>query len=271
MDSTVSFNLQKLQISDDQEGVRYSLVVNDRSIDLNSCIGKTLRLMFAGRIHCVACGRMTKKSFNQGYCYPCFRSLAACDRCIISPQWCHYHQGTCREPEWGETHCMQPHIVYLANTSGLKVGITRQSRIPARWLDQGAYAALMILEVPSRLASGLVEVMFKQHVSDRTDWRRMLKGDPEPVDLPAERDRLMALCRAEHREISDAVPIPDAPTRIFSYPVSKYPQKPNAVNLDKQSVVEGTLVGIKGQYLILDTGVLNIWRHAGYQVSLQFA
>ena len=117
--------------------VAYSIAVGDTRIPLNDLIGRPLRLDFDGVIRCIHCDRKTNKSFNQGFCYPCFRKLAACDSCIMSPEKCHYHLGTCREPEWGEAHCMVEHVVYLANSSGLKVGITRASQVPTRWIDQG--------------------------------------------------------------------------------------------------------------------------------------
>ena len=172
--------------------VEYVLPVGDVLIDLNLLLGQTVRLDFGGRIFCVACGRQTNRSFNRGYCYPCFQGLAQCDLCIVKPELCHYDRGTCREPAWGETHCMQPHYVYLANSSGVKVGITRRTQIPTRWMDQGATQALLIAYVPSRHRAGLVEVLLKRHVSDRTDWRRMLKGVPEPADLVARRAALFA-------------------------------------------------------------------------------
>ena len=264
------FALRKLRISEEGGGqVRYHLATHDGEIDLNSCIGQSLRLEANGQIHCIGCGNSTKKSFDRGYCYRCFITLAACDKCIIKPQLCHYQFGTCRQPKWGETHCMQPHIVYLSNTSGLKVGITRKSRVVSRWLDQGASAALIILEVASRLLSGKVEVIIGQHTADRTDWRRMLRGDPEALDLVAERDRLLALCFNLDPIFGDTRQLPTAKIKTFNYPVRTYPQRLTAINLDKTAVVEGTLEGMKGQYLILDSGVLNIWRHVGYQVSLQ--
>lgn len=170
---------------------------------------------------------------------------------------------------------MQPHFVYLSNTSGIKVGITRQTQIPTRWVDQGATEALPIFKVQTRLQSGLVEVMCKNHVADRTDWRRMLKGDGDPVDLHAVRDELIALCDDEleafrQRFGADALqPLPDAETASLRYPVDSYPAKVTALNLDKTPTIEGTLQGIKGQYLILDSGVLNVRKYTGYKVTVE--
>ncbi|MCI0732762.1 MAG: DUF2797 domain-containing protein, partial [Methylococcaceae bacterium] len=171
--------------------VRYSLVHGDGELTMNPLLGTSLSLRYTGEIHCIHCGRPTKKSFNQGYCYPCFSSLARCDLCIVRPEQCHFEAGTCREPEWALGHCMQDHIVYLANSSGLKVGITRKSQIPTRWIDQGAVQALAIIQVKSRFQAGLIEVILKSRVSDKTSWQQMLKGNAENVDLERARDQLL--------------------------------------------------------------------------------
>ncbi len=254
--------------------VDYALRAGDSDVALNPLLGKTLKLEYSGTINCVHCGRKTNKSFNQGYCYPCFQSLAQCDSCIIHPEKCHFDQGTCREPAWGERFCMQDHIVYLANSSGLKVGITRATQVPTRWIDQGATQALAIMRVRSRLQSGTLEVMFKQHVADKTNWRDMLKGDAERLDMAAERDRLLGECKEEIAELEQrfgffAISVLNgiAPVDI-DYPVREYPSKINSFNFDKEPVVEGTLLGIKGQYLIFDGGVINLRRYSGYEVTV---
>jgi len=192
----------------------------------------------------------------------------------MKPETCHYEQGTCREPEWGEAVCMQDHIVYLANSSGLKVGITRIGQVPTRWIDQGATQAVAIFRVKTRYQSGLVEVMFKNHVSDRTDWRKMLKGVAEPLDLAAERERLLAECAAEIEKLQqqfgvDAIQIlPAEPVLSIDYPVQQYPSKVSSLNFDKTAEISGELKGIKGQYLILDIGVINIRKFSGYQIEM---
>ncbi len=267
-------NIRKM-ITTDSNPVAYTLPIGEEQIPLNSLLGKTVCLTFTGDIHCVVCGRKTKKSFNQGYCYPCFRDLAQCDLCIVKPELCHYDQGTCREPEWGEAHCMQPHIVYVANSSGLKVGITRGSQIPTRWMDQGAVQALPVFRVQSRYQAGLLEVMFKKHISDRTDWRRMLKGDPEPADLSAKSAELRSICSDEldkQRAVAGEAGISlleEEAVRSFTYPVLEYPTKVKALNFDKTQEIAGTLLGIKGQYLIFDTGVLNVRKFGGYWLQFE--
>ena len=267
-------NLRKMRGTLDGDAVSYGLPLNDEVVPLNDLIGHSLTLSYLGEINCIACGRKTKKSFNQGYCYPCFQKLAQCDSCIVSPQKCHYHEGTCREPEWGDNHCMIDHFVYLANTSGLKVGITRGTQIPTRWIDQGAVQALPIFRVATRLDSGLVEVLFKDHVADKTAWQTMLKGVAVELDLTQERDRLADLVSDEIKALQDTrgltaiTPINEFDVQAINYPVLEYPTKVKSMTFDKLPEVSGRLMGIKGQYLIFDTGVINMRRHAGYRIAV---
>lgn len=254
--------------------VTYNLKVGDTRLPLNELIGRTIQIDFEGTIRCIHCDRSTSKSFSQGYCYPCFRKLAACDICIMSPEKCHYHLGTCREPEWGETHCMVDHVVYLANSSGLKVGITRGTQVPTRWIDQGAVSAIPMLHVATRQLAGLVEVVCKQHVADRTNWRAMLKGDVPEVNLGEERATLLAGIQSELAELRNAHgdhALREATDEALelSYPVETWPEKIKTHNLDKTPTVNGVLQGIKGQYLILDTGVINIRKYTAYHIRFQ--
>lgn len=255
--------------------VQYTLDLDGQSVCLNPVIGHPLTLRYSGAIHCVECGRKTNKSFSQGFCYPCFKKLASCDSCIVSPEKCHYDEGTCRQPEWGEAHCLQPHYVYLANSSGVKVGITRGTQVPTRWMDQGAVAALPVMKVKTRKISGLVEVAFKAHVADKTSWQKMLKGVAEPVDLVARRDELLAELDGElstlKAELGDDSMelVSDADVVDIEYPVDTYPEKVKSFNFDKTPEVGGILQGIKGQYLIFDTGVINIRKFGGYEVELE--
>lgn len=254
--------------------VTYNLKVGDTRVPFNELIGRPIQIDFEGTIRCIHCDRSTNKSFSQGYCYPCFRKLAACDTCIMSPEKCHYHLGTCREPEWGETHCMVDHVVYLANSSGLKVGITRGTQVPTRWIDQGAVSAIPMLHVATRQLAGLVEVVCKQHVADRTNWRAMLKGEVPKVNLAKEREALLARIQPElvefRKEHGDQA-IREATDEALdlSYPVDVWPEKIKTHNLDKAPTVNGVLQGIKGQYLILDTGVINIRKYTAYHIRLQ--
>ncbi|MCQ8128974.1 DUF2797 domain-containing protein [Methylomonas rivi] len=266
-------SLQKMtaQLADT---VAYRLPVGDDEMDLNPLLGQPIRLRHSGRIFCVHCQKKTNKSFNQGYCYPCFIKLAQCDMCIMKPETCHYAAGTCREPGWGEEFCFQPHIVYLANSSGIKVGITRRSQTPTRWIDQGAVQAMPVFQVASRHISGLIEVALAAHVSDKTSWQQMLKNNVKPLDLPAQRDELLAKCTDSLAAIaerfgSEAITfLADAETLHIEYPVLQYPAKVKSFNLDKDPEVSGVLQGIKGQYLLLDSGVINIRKFSGYEVEV---
>jgi hypothetical protein len=253
--------------------VEYSLPLGEDLLSLNPYLGNRIELHFTGNIFCTSCGRKTKKSFAQGHCFPCMKRLAACDMCIMKPETCHYYEGTCREPEWGEANCMAPHVVYLANTSGLKVGITRGTQTPTRWMDQGATQALPIYQVSTRLLSGLIEITLTDHIADKTNWRALLKGDNEPLDLPALRDGLKPQISDQVQEISRKWPSEiikeiDAEVLTFNYPVNVFPEKISSHNFDKNPSVYGTLNGIKGQYLLLDTGVINIRKFTGYEVTV---
>ena len=258
------------------EPVEYGLTLGDHHQPMNELIGKSIQLEFIGKIHCQACGRETKKSFSQGYCYPCFQSLAECDLCVMSPDRCHHHLGTCRDNDFAERFCMQQHHVYLANTTALKVGITRHENLPTRWLDQGATQALVIMNTTSRRAAGLVEHALKAHVSDRTSWQRMLKGPGDKIDLIEARDQLFSEITEElnalqqEHGITAMQPVFDGKPFEFNFPVEAYPEKVKSHNLDKTPLLEGTLMGIKAQYLILDTAVINLRKYSAYQVSLSW-
>ncbi|MGN0926948.1 DUF2797 domain-containing protein [Ectopseudomonas mendocina] len=254
--------------------VQYAFRLGDEEVPVNPLVGKSLRLEYLGAIRCSHCGRKTKTSFSQGYCYPCMQKLAQCDVCIMSPERCHYDQGTCREPNWGEQFCMTDHIVYLANSSGVKVGITRASQVPTRWIDQGATQALPILRVATRQQSGFVEDLLRSRVADKTNWRALLKGDAAPVDLLAIREQLFDSCGAGISELQQRFglqaiqPLSAAEVLEIRYPIEAYPAKISSFNLDKSPLAEGTLLGIKGQYLMFDTGVINIRKYTAYQLAV---
>ena len=267
-------SLSKMAVSLQAPVVQYSFRLDDTQVPVNPLIGQRLRLEYLGAIHCSHCGKRTKTSFSQGYCYPCMTKLAQCDVCIMAPEKCHYDAGTCREPSWGEQFCMTDHVVYLANSSGIKVGITRATQLPTRWLDQGASQALPIMRVATRQQSGLVEDVLRSQVPDRTNWRALLKGDAEVLDLPAIREQVFEACADGLRELQGRFglqaiqPLPDAEVVQMNYPVEAYPKKIVSFNLDKDPVAEGTLLGIKGQYLIFDTGVINIRKYTAYQLAV---
>jgi hypothetical protein len=273
LDSLARGGLAKMRAEHDAP-VTYRLPVGDAEIDMNPLIGRRLALRFEGAIHCVACGRKTNKSFNQGYCWPCFQKLAACDACIKSPERCHFHEGTCREPEWGERNCMTDHVVYLANSTGVKAGITRASQVPTRWIDQGAVAAVPFARTATRQQAGFVEVLLKEHVTDRTQWQRLLKGPPEAEDLVAVRTSLLERCAPGLDDLRERFGLQaiqaadDATPFAIDYPVTEYPAKVKSLALEKLGEVEGELLGIKGQYLILSSGVINIRKYTAHEVEV---
>ena len=260
---------------DTQGNVVYHLPIGEQSIPLNAIIGKQLSLHYNGNINCGHCGRKTKKSYAQGYCFPCMQKLAQCDLCIMKPETCHYHLGTCREPEWGEQHCMVPHYVYLANSSGLKVGITRHTQIPTRWIDQGAVQALPIFKVSSRILSGLIEKSLTEFIADKTNWRLMLKGIPAEIDLVEKAKELKPKIAEKLANITlqygeDAIESLDGEAVNIHFPVNQYLEKISSFNFDKAPIVSGVLLGIKGQYLIFDNGVINIRKFTSYHISAEF-
>lgn len=248
--------------------IRYELVLNHQRVPLNQFIGQTVTLKHTGNIYCLHCNMKANKSFNQGYCYPCFSRLAKCDMCMMKPETCHHAAGTCRDPNWAQSFCFQPHIVYLSNTSGLKVGITRQTQIPTRWIDQGAIQALPIFQVATRKMSGLIETLIARHVADKTQWQRMLKHQIEPLDLIAQRDRLVEICANELNQLNqnEIMFLADEKVVDFNYPINIAPSKVNALNFDKTLCISGILHGIKGQYLIFEKGVLNVRKFGGYEI-----
>ncbi|PNH89524.1 DUF2797 domain-containing protein [Vibrio diazotrophicus] len=255
------------------ENVHYQLPVGEGSVDLNPFINKPITLKHTGNIFCCSCGKKTKKSYSQGHCYVCMTKLASCDMCIMKPETCHYDQGTCREPDWAQDHCMVDHYVYLSNTSSLKVGITRHTQIPTRWIDQGATQGLPIYKVKTRHISGLVEVELAKHIADKTNWRTLLKGNGDPLPLEEQFAKLRPLVEEKIAEIKqrygdDAVEEANAQITEIQYPVEVFPSKITSHNFDKEPVVSGVLQGIKGQYLILDTGVINIRKFTSYEVEV---
>ena len=269
--------LSRLQIHT-SETLNYAFSLQGQHpISLNPLLGKSLSLNFSGKIQCIYCQRSIKKSFNKGYCFVCFKQLARCDQCIIKPELCHFHLNTCREPDWGKRVCMKNHIVYLSYTSGIKVGITRKANIPNRWYDQGATLALPIFEVNSRLLSGLLEVSLKAYFNDKTNWRKMLTHDHYDTDLYEVASSLfsqlsMTELLSQHPQFKTAMPKAlynhNTPLKIH-YPQIEKLDKISSFNAEKTPRVSGTLIGMKGQYLIFDTGVINISKYQGYHVSFE--
>jgi len=264
--------LRKMRVAD-TDPVSYSLADgrHDESarvddLPLAPFLGRPISLRFTGEINCTACGRPTKKTFSQGYCWPCSQSLAAADICMVKPELCHHGDAEhpCREEDFAQSKCFRPHILYVSLTSGCKVGITRKVNVPDRWIDQGAVAAMPLAELPDRRTVGLLEHELAATYADNTHWMRMLKEERPEADLEAFAAEVLAALEARGVE---PLPAAERAVRIFNYPVLSYPQKVRSWNLDKSDEVDGVLDGIKGQYLILDTGVINLRKFTGYRIS----
>ena len=194
MESQIAANLQKLTVRISEDVLaQYSLPLAEGTLELNPLLGKHISLSFTGAISCIKCNKVVTKTFAQGFCYSCFRRVPEADLCIVRPEICHFHKGTCRDPAWGLEHCFVSHTVYLANSSGLKVGITRTKNEQTRWLDQGAVQALPIARVHKRIQAGFIEAGLRRHVSDKTNWRLFLKRDTEHIDLEERRNELIGL------------------------------------------------------------------------------
>lgn len=251
--------------SEAKEPIQYVLPLGNEAIPLNDCLGQELEIRFLEEITCIYCGRKIKKTYNNGYCYPCFKKLPDNDLCIVKPQLCHFDQGTCRDATFGEKHCMQPHIVYLARSSDIKVGITRKPNMFRRWMDQGAIEAIPLLEVPTRKMAGEIELFLSQYIKDKTDWRRMLKNELTDQNIQETRLEMIKKLPKDY----DPYLIEQPEHYHFSYPIIEYPTKITSINLTKQPTIRGQLMGIKAQYLIFDHGVLNIRKHAGYKVAVE--
>ena len=260
--------IQKMQTHLNRGLAQYQLPIGDKLLNMNDLVGEKITLSFNHLIYCSHCGKKTNKSYAQGHCYPCSQKLASCDLCIMKPETCHHHLGTCREPQWGLDNCFSTHVVYLANSSGAKVGITRKRNTPSRWIDQGAVSALPILEVDTRLKSGVLEIALKSYINDKTNWRKMLKNETNQINLALIRDELLDKIQ-NTIDSTDAQMLNNEVVDI-NYPVVEYPSKIISLNFDKTSVVAGVLKGIKAQYLILDTGVLNIRKFSAYNITLTY-
>jgi len=250
-----------------EEKIRYFLPLGDQKVEINQFIGQEISMEFLGKINCIKCGRETKKSFAQGFCYPCFVSAPETEECVLRPELCRAHEGVARDMEYAKQHCLGQHVVYLSITSGLKVGVTRFSQVPTRWIDQGAVRAIELARTPNRYTAGLLEVAMKAHIADKTNWRKMLtSSNTDGPDLQAEKEKLLSLVPADLQcFISE-----DNRLTKLNYPVSEYPEKVKSLNFDKDPLVSGWLKGIKGQYLLLEKNrVINMRKFGGYLLRFQ--
>jgi len=256
--------------------VVYFADIGGVEVCLNEFLEFGFTISYTGVAHCRHCSVYLRKTYAGGYCFDCFSTLARCDLCVVSPDRCHFHLGTCREPSWGEDFCMQPHVVYLANTSGPKVGITRAGREHKRWMDQGASSALRFAQTPTRRAAGMLEAYLKRYVSDRTDWRSLVTGSCKTIDLTELRRQLMSstsesLERVRQgqvealtqgflpvQESNEIRLLKDAHSTLIRYPVKANSPavrlKLSASNIE----FRGNLTGIVGQYLLFPSGVFSL-------------
>ena len=258
-------NIRKLK-SKFGSSIEYFLPLSGEDIAINPLIGKHITLNFTGKINCIHTGKELKKAYGQGYSWESFITLPECDQCIVKPELCHYSKGTCRDSNWGEEHCMQPHVIYLSLTSGSKIGITRKTQVPTRWIDQGAVKAIKLCEVKNRLTSGLIEIEVAKEVGDKTNWRNMLKNIYPEVDLLELKKEILnkygdLLKKFEAEVLDDEI-------YEFNYPVESYPEKVKSYNFDKNPTIDDKLIGVKGQYLIFENGVINMRKFQGYEVEL---
>lgn len=244
--------------------IQYFLVFENDFLNMNQLLDKTIKISFV-KHQCLSCG-LDKSIYRQGFCKSCFFEIPQAADWIMRPELSTAHLGKeDRDLEYEKKAQLQPHIVYLANSSNVKVGVTRKTQVPTRWIDQGAHEAIEIVEVPNRYLAGITEVALKAHVSDKTNWRTMLKNEVQDENLLDWRARLKDFIPEETK----AYYIEDNAETNLEFPVSKYPLKPKSLNLGKTPEYTGKLVGIKGQYLIFeDETVFNIRSNEGIVVGI---
>lgn len=237
-------------------------------VEMTPLVGQVIKITFNNQINCVVTGKKINKTFGEGMSYDAFRKSPWAVESIIRPELSRAHLGEAlRDMEWELKHDMQLHYVYLALTNQVKVGVTRESGFPNRWIDQGAWKAIVLAQTPYRQLAGQIEVALKAHVSDKTAWQRMLKNECLDIDLASEKTRIAALLP---EELQQYVTTDNEVTEIH-YPVAQYPEKVKSMKLDKIPEIEKRLMGIRGQYLIFDDNtVINMRSHAGYHITLEY-
>lgn len=246
--------------------VNYFLPVGGSEINMNNLLGKEISLNFTGQINCISCGKQTKTSFGQGFCYNCLQTAPEASESVVRPELSKAHLGIARDMEWAVKHDLIDHHVYLAVSGDVKVGVTRYHQVPTRWIDQGASAAIKLATTPNRHIAGVIEVFLKKYYTDKTDWRAMLKNDiAVNFNLHEEKEKVYQLLPSELKKYF----VPDIEVIEIEYPVISFPKNIKSVGFDKTPKIEGILTGIKGQYLIFqDDSVLNIRKHNGYFLQI---
>lgn len=258
-------NIQKMR-SELMNPVVYYLKLGENEIRMNDLIGSDIQMEFLHEINCIKCGRATKKSFAQGFCYPCFISSPETEECVLRPEMCRAHEGIARDMEFAKSHCLIDHVVYLSVTSNLKVGVTRSTQVPFRWIDQGAVQAIEVCRTPNRYLAGRIEVFLKNHYKDKTNWMAMLKNESEysgglkeaKVHTASLLPQEFLVYLSKNSEVTNV-----------NYPVVSYPTKVKSANFDKVPILKGRLTGIRGQYLLFeDNTTINMRKFGGYKIRL---
>jgi len=255
----------KKMMTENAEEIQYYLDMKTDFLNMNQLINKEISLSFV-TYECLNCS-LEKTIYRQGFCKSCFFETPNAGDWIMKPELSKAHLDIeDRDLTYEKKVQLQPHIVYLANSSNVKVGVTRKQQVPTRWIDQGAHEAIEIVEVPNRYLAGITEVALKEHVADKTNWRKMLKNDIEDVNLVEWREKLKEFIPEEAKEYF----IENNSETNINFPVRKYPAKPKSLNLIKTPKYTGKLVGVKGQYLIFDDEtVFNVRSNEGLVVSIE--
>lgn len=261
----MKFILNKM-LSDHQSVINYSFFHPEEKISVNQLLGKNISLTWTGNIFCRTCSKKTKKSFGEGFCYTCYMSAPEASPCIIHPELCEAHLGKGRDLIYEEKNHNQPHFVYLAATEIVKVGVTRATQIPTRWIDQGAKKAVIIAETPNRYLAGVIEVALKDVFADKTNWKNMLRDiSDNSIDLIEEKWKTEELLPSDLSQyVTENENIFE-----FNYPVLSYPEKVSSMGFERTPQISGILTGIRGQYLMFDNNnVINIRKHTGFEIEL---
>jgi hypothetical protein len=255
----------KKMMTENLSEIQYYLDMKSDFLNMNQLLNKEISISFV-TYECLNC-HLEKKIYRQGFCQSCFFEIPSAADWIMKPELSKAHLDIeDRDLAYEKSVQLKPHIVYLANSSNVKVGVTRKQQVPTRWIDQGAHEAIEIAEVPNRYLAGITEVALKDYVADKTNWRKMLKNDIEDVSLMEWRDRLKEFIPEEAKQYF----IEDNVETHLNFPVKKYPLKPKSLNLIKTPNYTGKLVGIKGQYLIFDDEtVFNVRSNEGLVVSIE--
>ena len=249
----------------------YALLFGDRLVDLSKMVGQQITIKHHGELACCVCQRRVKKLYQNGYCFPCTRSLARCDLCVLKPELCHFHLGTCREPQWGMDHCMQPHVVYISWTSAFKVGLTRRHRLHQRWREQGATGGVALFHTATRYQAGLIETALAKHMSDKTNWRQMLNMRENGLEQwLAHEAKFRDLCQKvlEPMKDKEQIQVLDESWQCIDYRFND-PVKVHSLSLEPNTSFTRELLGFRGHYMIFQDGVLGMRKLVGHVLEIQ--